>query len=427
MTTIVSSLSSFSSEYSNYGFYHLPMDVMQMVMSEWLATEDLARLDSSTLNHNDREAFLGIVQARHFQTPGLIGRDEQVMLSMNYFQWLVLRNIRIRSLALTAPSPSTSSSSSARNILAFSSLLQLRHFVQEIEHLHVDFSSASGRHLSECALHILKRSAQRVQSLTIARSTATDRDLLALIDCAVPSADGNACFPSLTMLDLTAVQGNRFSDSMLIRLIACCPALETLSLAAYSPSPTTSSPSSLDAILIAVANFCPELRALNLDDCLSLSDDGVLALCKPLNNVDTARTIRLEKLSLNRCERVTTSGIVPVLQQAKSLVSLSMAGCGTMVEMDNVLQALVQYNHESLRDLDISYSSSLSQSALVQLMKECVALKRVSANFCGMVTMTGVDGDELKSIVNEKNIDLQVVHIPNSVTRHLDSATKTYS
>jgi hypothetical protein len=80
--------------------------------------------------------------------------------------------------------------------------------------------------------------------------------------------------------------------------------------------------------------------------------------------------------------------------------------------MDSVLAGLVQYNHEHLQTLDMSFSNSVSQAMLGTLLRECVHIKRVSANFCMNVTKTESDGEALMKVVSEKGIDLQTVHLP---------------
>jgi len=359
------------------GFYDLPSDLLHLVMSQWITTTDLARLDASTLNSKDRAMYLALIQTKHFQTPGL---DETTM-SNDYFQWLLSRKVRIRSLNLTNPTKTKSytSAQSAIQPQAFTAVLQLKHFINEIERLHVDFSCTR---LSTCALNILGRSARKVQFLSI-KSDISDQDILTIVSAADP-IEG---FPSIRRLDASL---SRVSHIFLCKLWQVCPNLEDANLACADGMQ--------NATVALLAKNCPRLRNLVLDDCTNIDDEALAELAQ--------RCPRLQSLSLRRCDKITDIGISAIASKLKDNLKTLHLACCTKIT-DEALIKLVEYAHE-IEHLDLSFCTSVSDIALEALAAHCTQLISISLNFCPSVTSQGVDrAKELsKSLRN-----IQAIHI----------------
>jgi len=359
------------------GFYDLPTDLLHLVMSQWITTADLARLDAGTLNSKDRAMYLALIQTSHFQTPGL---DETTM-SNDYFQWLLSRKVRIRSLNLTNPTrtKACTPSQSATQPQAFTAVLQLKHFVNEIERLHVDFSCTR---LSTCALNILGRSARKVKFLSI-KSDISDQDILSIVS----AADPNQGFPSIRRLDASL---SRVSHTFLCKLWQVCPNLEDANLACADGM--------RNATIASLAKNCPRLRNIVLDDCTNIDDEALAELAQ--------RCPRLHSLSLRRCDKITDIGVSTLASKLKeNLNTIHLACCSKIT--DEALIKIVEYAHK-IEHLDLSFCPSVSDAALEALATHCTSLNSISLNFCPRITSQGVEkAKELsKSLRN-----IQAIHL----------------
>ena len=328
------------------GFYHLPTDVIGNVMSQWISTPDLARLDTSTVNRRDRTIFLELIHQRHFVTNGL----DQTSVTNDYFQWLVIRNIRIRSLNLTTRSSFSSN--------AFYSILQLQHFIKEIANLKADFTSSR---LTECALGILKKCSRQVQSLTIANTELTDCELQGIIN----TADSQEGFTSLRSIDASVC---KVSHNSLTRLLTHCPNLEEIRLAAADNVE--------DRTVERLVKLCPKLKKIVLDDCLRITDTSIMAIAQDCKY--------LASLEVRRCPNLTDSALSSLVKNTKdTLKILSLNGCIQIT--DSTLQDIADYALE-LERLDVSFCTKLTEEGVWMVIKYCPHLKSIALNFCHGIT-----------------------------------------
>lgn len=328
------------------GFYDLPSDLVGSILSQWITTPELAHLDSSTTNSRDRKLFLELVHQRHFVSSGL----DQTSVTNDYFQWLVMRNVRIRSLNLTSRSSFSSNT--------FSSVLQLQHFIQEIADLRADFT---GSRLTECALGILKKCSTQIQSLAIANSNLTDHDLQGIIR----TADNGDGFVSLKTIDASVC---KVSNNSLTSLLKICPNLEEIKLAAAD---------NIDDMTIEkLVQYCPKLRKITLDDCLRITDASITAIalgCKSL-----------ELLEVRRCPNLTDVALESLVKNTKdTLKELSLNGCLEL--SDHTLRSIADNSMELVR-LNVSFCNKMSDEGAWLVLNYCTRLQHLAMNFNTRIT-----------------------------------------
>ena len=74
-----------------------------------------------------------------------------------------------------------------------------------------------------------------------------------------------------------------------------------------------------NARLISIANGCPKLQSLNIDNCSNITDDGIRALANGLP--------QLQSLNISCCDKITDEGITALANGLPQLQSLNIDGC----------------------------------------------------------------------------------------------------
>ena len=168
--------------------------------------------------------------------------------------------------------------------------------------------------------------------------------------------------PKLELLNLSyaGAGDNEISDGGVIALAQKCTALKTLLLCGI---PVT------DAALLAVAEHCPELQVLTVDDCEDISDTGVIALVQ--------RCAALKSLDLeNTC--VTDDAVSAAAKNCPYLEALYLGTCeGSDFRRnvtDNALRTIAKYLPK-LQVLHLDDRSCVSDAGVIELVRSCTALK----------------------------------------------------
>ncbi|KAI9329725.1 hypothetical protein BDR26DRAFT_872106 [Obelidium mucronatum] len=109
-----------------------------------------------------------------------------------------------------------------------------------------------------------------------------------------------------------------------------------------------------------LVKHCPELRVLDLSNCLWIRDKDIIAI---------ANSPTLEKLSLHGCTGITGSTLHHVLESSRSLRELSLHGCTSI----STLQSAFKYNLAPLASIDMRSIFSLVDinATLQSIFKTC--------------------------------------------------------
>ncbi|KAG1049172.1 hypothetical protein G6F46_009637 [Rhizopus delemar] len=224
--------------------------------------------------------------------------------------------------------------------------------------------------------HITKLAkCQRLERLTLANCFyLTDVGLCSLID--VKTGIG----PELISLDLTDVLN--VTDKTLLKVAICCPRLQGLNLSMSRPHFDIT-----DVGVVALAQQCPELKRIKLNNCVTITEKSSIALalnCPHLVEVDlmncgvTDRTLHalfdhcrdLRELRLNQCDA------------AESLLT-------DRVLIQSALASQPNY-YEQLRLVDFTGVSSIVDHSLAILVEAAPRIRSLVLNKCFKVTDEGV-------------------------------------
>ncbi|RCH84827.1 SCF ubiquitin ligase complex subunit [Rhizopus azygosporus] len=216
---------------------------------------------------------------------------------------------------------------------------------------------------------------QRLERLTLANCFhITDVGLCNLID--VRTGIG----PELVSIDLTDVLN--VTDKTILKIAICCPRLQGLNLSMSRPHFDIT-----DVGIVALAQQCPELKRIKLNNCVTITEKSSIALalyCPYLVEVDlmncgvTDRTLQalfshcrdLRELRLNQCDA------------AESLLT-------ERVFLDSALANNPNY-YEQLRLVDLTGISSINDHSIAILVEAAPRIRSLVLNKCFKVTDEGI-------------------------------------
>lgn len=313
----------------------LPLDVLHVLLSQWITTDDLARVDSAACNKRFRNVFLEIVQKPYFATLGapfnagiltVNGNDGRYSL---FLQWMLMRQVQVQVLDLSL----------------FSTVkhmnMQVGSFLSQVKSLKVSLEDKDTRQLAET---VVRNCAHNIQFLDLG-SKVGNHDLsqfrgiqfpalqkLTLLECKA-SGRGIADLLQRTpqLQNLVLDRTSEINEDIVTSLRRRCPRLKTLSLReckavsleALSTFPAKSlstldlSASDLDSI--ALSKYLPQMvrctRNLNLSNASGLSAEALQAVSRERFLDDKVVDIRHcdVKISLELREKLSNSTGIFVL------------------------------------------------------------------------------------------------------------------
>jgi F-box/leucine-rich repeat protein 2/20 len=188
------------------------------------------------------------------------------------------------------------------------------------------------------------------------------------------------------------------SDVGVVALAQNCAGLETLDL-----GDTTIT----DAALVALANDCHKLQNLDVNYCSNISDTGVIALaqkCSALKTLDLGGT------------RVTDAGVSAVANNCTNIEDLNLSHVANGIT-DVALRVIAQHLPK-LRLLHLGLCSGISDSGVIELARNCHALKELDlsntlvtdasvsaiASNCPMLENLNLADDDLRSLPTEGRV-----------------------
>ncbi|KAM0854146.1 hypothetical protein ACQ4PT_050603 [Festuca glaucescens] len=175
-----------------------------------------------------------------------------------------------------------------------------------------------------------------------------------LEDSAV-EAVANYCY-DLRELDLS--RSFRLSDRSLYALANGCPRLTKLNISGCS--------SFSDSALIYLSCHCRNLKCLNLCGCVkAATDESLQAIAR--------NCAHMQSLNLGWCENVTDEGVTSLASGCPDLRALDLCGC-VLITDESVIALASGCPH--LRSLGLYYCQNITDRAMYSLANSCVKSKR---------------------------------------------------
>lgn len=309
----------------------LPSDILHSVLSQWIATPDLAKLDSAVCNKKARVSYMSAIQKPYFSTSGYPrsqsnkqANDDERIRQSRYVQWLLIRKIQIRSLDLTILS-------SAKNLS-----MQVGNFLTQVEVLKVSFEDQLS---SRLAVTVIRSCASKLKSLSLC-SSVCDYEMVKFY---------GFHFPNLRKLDISKCKasGRTVGD-----VLHHTPQLQELVMDGTN---------NFDGNIIqAIKDHCPRLSVLSLKHCSNVSLEALTLLPQS----------KLSMLDLSFCkgisESIWTKFIVNLVKLTRNLNLYKAEGLS-----EDSLQTLASIDLSPRADkvIDLRYASSnLSLDLRIKLL-----------------------------------------------------------
>ncbi|CAN6341962.1 unnamed protein product [Urochloa humidicola] len=171
----------------------------------------------------------------------------------------------------------------------------------------------------------------------------------------------------VTRLSLSWCKQNM--NSLMISLASKFTKLQVLTLRQNKPQLE-------DSAVEAVANYCHDLRELDLSRSFGLSDRSLYALAHGCP--------RLTRLNISGCSSFSDTALSYLTCRCKNLKCLNLCGC-VKAASDRALQAIAQ-NCGQLQSLNLGWCDDVTDKGVTSLASGCPDLRAV--DLCGCVLIT---------------------------------------
>eukprot|EP01032_Pedospumella_encystans_P014063 gene14063-16172_t len=394
-------------------FLSIPEEISKWVLVEWLEIFHVAKLDSAYLSHNSRARFLGLVSdpQNEFVHDGELGFSS-IDGHLKYLVWLAKRECRVRSVCIPAEFADDSEHLRAFFHICGSSLRQTK--VRTYESKHDAACESIIAHVTEYCHHL--------QQLTLTGRFPENPNLLhqlslrcpyinklAFQDCNDYKGDRNKDLSFFALRTFEA-SDTFLSDHFLVALALGSANLQELSLnEAYNLSAR-----GFDVI----AANCPLLQTVRLMK-METEDAHVLPVvrsCKSLRNIEivephesfmdaslaaiSENCFALHTLRLEECGSITDEGVDKVLKSCTNLRELSLDG--TMFLTDATLYSIAK-RCPLLTSLSIESCCYYSESGLAAVAEACTHLQRIAFSTSGALTQDSAElfSDQVEVVCEE--------------------------
>ncbi|XP_026664927.2 F-box protein SKP2A-like isoform X2 [Phoenix dactylifera] len=138
-----------------------------------------------------------------------------------------------------------------------------------------------------------------------------------------------------------------------------------------------------DIAVEAVANYCHDLRDLDLSKSFRLTDCSLYALAHGCP--------RLTKLNISGCSAFSDSALAYLTSYCRNLKNLNLCGC-VRAATDRALQAIA-YNCIQLQTLNLGWCEDISDNGVTSLAAGCPDLRAL--DLCGCVLITVMEASSV--------------------------------
>lgn len=151
-----------------------------------------------------------------------------------------------------------------------------------------------------------------------------------------------------------------------------------------------------DAALVNVSSCCKLLRFLNLNQCITVTDVGVIAMVRA--------NPHLKLINLASVTSVTNKCAVAIGTSCPDLASLNLSKC---VNITNVGVLAVASGCPKLQALNLSGLIKIDEQPLLPLITGCLGLLMLNVNGCECITTKGVQA----IVAGKQYIELAVTYL----------------
>lgn len=368
----------------------LPQILIIEILSLWLTAESLARLDSATTDKRYRKGFLELLKSHLFISYGL--SDSSEVLLSHYFEWLALRSVAVRRLAVSASDMSALNLSAPSSANTTMKLLGDR--FQQLEELVV-----TGHWNVFSLVQRIVSPSRRLKTLQFSECNwltyPRARKLL------------NMCQHSLLSLKLDGI--GHIDGNLFVKLLPLCTHLTDIFVSRLVLT---------KVVLSAIQRYCPDIQSFAFQSCVIDHN----SLVEFIRNYGTNSVVG-EKITLNRTITVSSQSRKNLMQSPPhmsmrnqlSLIDISnstglrrdeiaqtIASCCNSVSsllitgenftpdhIDNAALMALASSCCHIRYFDLSRNDLLSHEALDYMAQHCIYLRTLVLNTCiGVTDMT---------------------------------------
>lgn len=342
----------------------IPTSIACEVLTDWLKTHDIGRIDAALCNRTSRPAFLELLKERAVVSLGQPSTD----IEDSCLSWLFSRRVQLLSMSISDPDVNLT----VQDCEVFRSLgfldIYYRHRLKLImdackdslkvlilRGCEINIDEAVGM-ASQCRnLHTLEigeltkymgRRKPRLQTLLHREA----RDLPVLCAATLRSF----------VCNWTGV-----SDSLMLRVVSSCKQLTRLELTGHNIT---------NKVVYSVISNCRDLRIIRLIKCQWLTTDGIVAL---------ASYNQLEVLDLNGSGGVTTDSVVPIITNNPQLHTINLRH-GNAISSLAVMK--IAATCPGLTALDVSYCKFVKDDAMYLIANKCSQLQDLQVCGCESIT-----------------------------------------
>merc|ERR1712086_144750 len=136
-----------------------------------------------------------------------------------------------------------------------------------------------------------------------------------------------------------------------------------------------------DAVIIALAEHCPALTDISVDNCKYLTNSAIIALaehCPTLISVD-----------VSNCKNLTDAAIIALAEHCLVLTRISVISCTNLT--DAAIIGLAE-RCPALTNVDVRYCWNLTDAAIIALAEHCPALTEINVRHCRNLTDAAIIG-----------------------------------
>jgi hypothetical protein len=342
----------------------IPVCLSCEILSDWIETRDLGKLDSALCSRALRRTLLNLLRERATVSLGRPSKD----IEDTCLEWLFSRKVKLLSLSITDPDVNFT----AEDCKVF----------QALEYLDLYYRNRLrpiGEACSE-SLKVLILRGSEVKIESALRMAAQFRNLHTLEIGELGKATGrpklNQTFlpyreplnlPTLLSKSLKSFICNwpGVTTTHVLNIVTASKFLTRLELTGAGIT---------DSVIYAIVWNCRDIRLLRLLKCVSLTTDGIVAL---------ASYTELSVLDLNGSGGVANESVIPVVGNNPSLRSINLR-YGNGITSLTVMK--VASSCPGLTALDVSYCKFVKDDALALIANKCRDLQDLQVVGCEFIT-----------------------------------------
>mmetsp|Transcript_20530 Transcript_20530/g.28293 ORF Transcript_20530/g.28293 Transcript_20530/m.28293 type:complete len:810 (+) Transcript_20530:78-2507(+) len=379
------------------------LGVIIPLLSEWISTEDLARLDVAIGDVIVRKSFLFILSNKLFSTSGI---SERQVLTLQktlcgdrneyyknlfdiYLEWLVLRGIKVQHMYLQPTSTrhvfGLEKYKSSLDLTKMKTLLILTKYK-------VDNSDKKERQTLSHKLHTTKATSYAFEEykngeenimlnakkilkiLQISPKLTTL--MIGSFDFSVPALEyelvGNndssstsfqvfGRYPRLVTLDASCCKF--MSDNVITSITSCCANLRYVNLSRNLLI--------TDLAIASIVSHCPFIVDINIFGCKALTDKSIHAI--------STHCAALRTVNLRKCDNITDNSIVSLAENCHNLQNITLNDCKNI---SNVVRKVAEYRRNLLSMSIFNFFHKLSDESILKVAYCCPMLEAFKIGNC---------------------------------------------